>query len=171
MRRLLGAFPGSNARPNNATDLPQLRAGRVSQGFGFQGERCAQVNRPVDPNNPPQDYVEKTPARSSASLTTAGASHSPESVPTRVCRAVQPELTSKSNASAISAIVADGLRYPTPLWSKCAPTTLPSDLWPGARRMSRFTHHSQVQVPHLATRTYQLTGKGTTTRVLPTDEK
>ena len=77
----------SHARLNNATDLPQLRAGSASQleGLGFQGERCAQVNRPVDPNNPPQPKHTTLKSRSSPppyarpsdSFTTAGASHSP----------------------------------------------------------------------------------------------
>jgi hypothetical protein len=66
MRRLLEAFPGSHARQNNATDLRTLRAGRASQGLGFQGERCTEVNRPVDPNNPPPDYVQKKEASSTA---------------------------------------------------------------------------------------------------------
>ena len=154
----------SCARLNNATDLPQLRAGSASQGLVFQSERCAQeVNRPVDPNNPPQprqDYVEiskfTAPLRPPLSqFHNRRRIPQPWSAPTRACRAVQPELTSESKASATSVIVANGLRYPTSLWSKRAPTTtLPSDLWPGTRRLSRFTHHSQVQVPHLATRTY-----------------
>jgi hypothetical protein len=121
MHRLLGAFPGSHARLNNATDLPQLRAGSASQGLVFQSERCSQeVNRPVDPNNPPQprqDYVEiskfTAPLRPPLSqFHNRRRIPQPWSAPTRACRAVQPELTLKSKASAISAIVADGLRYP-----------------------------------------------------------
>ena len=103
MHRLLGAFPGSHAHLNNATDLPQLRAGSASQGLVFQSERCAQeVNRPVDPNNPPQprqDYVEiskfTTPLRPPLSqFHNRRRIPQPWSAPTRACRAVQPELTS-----------------------------------------------------------------------------